>query len=291
MLSSTKIESDKDANQMNTSINESAIEPSVIITVTKETEDKNTSAMTPNPFPVPSTQELNYGTSVDVADPPMIIKPYYQSRSNDHVAEAKIDELKGWLQKEFLSRMIRHEENKSNREELIPPQHHRKVKSMDNIEGDHILKKLIEDKFRQHLRERNSHHKQEVEQSQPPIIEESVSSEEPIIFFEPKPIELEHFVDETIADISTPMPTPVSSRISTPIAAIEEIDTLQQIIIDEDLSTSESKFTPLAQSSLEVSSLSSFITGHTPLNSSEIEVSLHDQLTARCSTPRSTFKS
>ena len=194
LLSSTPIHS-----KASQELNESAIDASIIIPDVKIKADKNTSAM-PRRSPSPQPHLLPE-PSPSTAAPPVIIKPsYLQSKSANQLNENKIDELKGWMQKEFLSRMVRQEENQIPRIEVIPPQHHRKLKSMTNVEDEEALKRLIEDKFRQLLRERNAQKSKSNVVIPPPVVkEESVVSEESI-FFEPKPIEIQHFVDETIQD-------------------------------------------------------------------------------------------
>ena len=55
---------------------------------------------------------------------------------------------------------------------------------------------------------------------------------------------MDPFVDETLGDISTPVPTPVSSVHEVVIEP--EHDTIQNIINDED-SQSESRYQPIMQ--------------------------------------------
>ena len=68
---------------------------------------------------------------------------------------------------------------------------------------------LIEEKFRQLLRERRLGANDQIQENSSEEISFSVPT--------PKPIEMEKFVDETIPNVSTPECTPQQSREITPV--------------------------------------------------------------------------
>ena len=109
--------------------------------------DKNISAHIEMPVEKPVTiPEIRIPDHEQYRDPPVIIKPpILNTRSESAVTDAKLDELKGWMQKEFLSRMIREEQEQkaktSAREELVAPLHHRQVQSASNFAEDQMMRK------------------------------------------------------------------------------------------------------------------------------------------------------
>ena len=136
MLSSTPISSRVEKS-------EEPYESSIELSVQKEMSDKNISAHLEPPTPI-KVPEINLPVQEHFADPPVIIKPTYLSaKSESAVTDRKIDELKGWMQKEFLSRMIKQEQEQKqeSREELVPPVHHRKVQSASNFAEDEVMRK------------------------------------------------------------------------------------------------------------------------------------------------------
>ena len=120
---------------------------------------------------------------------------------------------------------------------------------MNNLtDNDDYIRKMVEERLRQGLRARKS-------ETIPPktvVNYEPPSSPEPS-FKSPKPLIVEKFIDDTIADISTPDNTEKSEssakeQIIMPVIE-PEFDTLEQIIVKEE-SFKDDSFSPLPQVNL-----------------------------------------
>ena len=138
-------------------------------------------------------------------------------------------------------------EARKAKETVVPPAHH-PVPPIE-LRDEAALRLLIEDKFRA-----------AIEARRPRIIEEksisdSSMSSRSVPYQAPK-MNLEPFVDQTIGEISTPIPTPTASRVATPPPKVEEqVKVMQpQTTIEnimEESSVDSSKYYPLPQETLQ----------------------------------------
>jgi len=130
----------------------------------------------------------------------------------------------------------------------VAPTHH--PEDEFELRAEAALRLLIEQKFRD-----------AIEQRKPKILEQksissSTSGSSRTSGYEPPKFNLDHFVDATIGEISTPLPTPAPSRVATPpstsppppvvIEAPPPVQTTIENIIDDE-SMISSEYHPLPQ--------------------------------------------
>lgn len=237
-----------------------------------------------------------------LTEPPLIIKPSYEIPVvNPGVSEERLDdrlgELKNWIESELLHKLIEAKRQKPEPKPTVEPFHH-----STELRDENALRLLIENKFRTALENR----KQPLVVDKPRVIREisieqkscpdSTSSISSV--YKPLQLRMEHFYDETVAEVSTPVVTPVASIIEPIEQKVEMIpppppppvvdNTLDNIIDDEDTSS----YCPLPQSSAHNSSLGSIIGGSlaTPIYT-ESQKTLSEVSIQNHSTPVNTIKS
>jgi len=199
-------------------------------------------AVAPPPL-APIEKPIKISGKKTPTEPPMIIKPAYAHHQPiNAITESQLDtrlgSLKGWIESELMSKLL---EARQKPETKAPPP--------NQLRDEAALRMLIEQRLRDVLNSRAPPTVEPVSVAPPVIIKQVIQAPPPRQVKEASPsppspvykplsyMRLEQFVDETLQEISTPVPTPPGSLHSNTI----------EHLIENDDSHSDSKYQPMAQ--------------------------------------------